>query len=408
MKNTIRSYLLLSIVYVCSLAVTCLGAEKLDFWNTPRKGANCFNVVPEERWFREAHQVGIEWVRLAYEKWAGKHRDFLMGNADRFSGIVPEDLETLKQVLAWAQAHSLKVVITPLGLPGNRWVQKNGNQRDLRLWHDKSYWQQAADFWGELAGSLKGHPAVVGYNLLNEPTPEMGSGLPEDSPPAAYGAWYGRVKGSARDLPAFYEMVIAAIRKADPETPVIVDSGWYARPAAFSFWPRLSAPNVLYSIHMYEPYAFTNRRNFQSPKPYRYPGPVPFADGVAEWNKARIEEYLSPFFGWAAERGIPANRLMVGEFGCYRRNPGCAAYLSDVLEVVNARRVHWAFYSFREDEWDGFDYEVGTKGLGERYWKARDAGRKPIVPRADNPLFQVLKKEFSPPSPTHDHPPLPR
>ena len=390
----LRSIVIVSL-FVLALGFNCLAGEKIEFWNTPRKGANFFNVVPEERWFKDAKSVGIEWVRLAYDKWVGKQRDFLLGDADKFSGIVQEDLKKLIRVLDWAHKNNLKVVIAPLGLPGNRWVQKNGDMHDLRLWNDKKFWKQSSDFWGELAKNLKGHPAVVGYNILNEPTPEMKSGLPEESPPGKYLEWNQRVKGSARDLPAFYETVISSIRENDPETPIIVDSGWYGRPAAFSFWPKLSDENSLYSIHMYEPYEFTNRKNFKAEKPLQYPGPIPFGDNVAVWNKERIDAYFSPFFQWAEGKGIPPNRLMAGEFGCYRRNPGCGEYLSDVIEVLNSKRVHWAFYSFREDEWDGFEYEVGTGGFSDRYWTDKDAGKNPEVPRSDNPLFQVLKKEFS-------------
>ena len=369
--------------------------EKMDFWATQRKGANCFNVTIDEAWFKDASRFGIEWVRLAYEKWPGKQRDFLMGNADHFSAIDQEDLRCLKQALDWAHSQNLKVVIAPLGLPGNRWVQKNGGQHDLRLWQDKVWWGQAVAFWRELAVALKDHPAVYGYNILNEPTPEMNAGLPEESSPERFREWYAKIKGTARDLPRFYETVIAAIREVDSHTPIIVDSGWYARPAAFSCWPRPADDKVLFSVHMYEPYEFTNHRNFKKPHPEVYPGPILFDGKKTEWNRKRLEEYFFPFFSWAASQGIPAHRLMVGEFGCYRRNPGCAAYLADVIAVLNSRAVHWAFYSFREDEWDGFDYEVGTGGLSEKYWREKDAGKNPAVPRSDNPLIRVLRQEFS-------------
>jgi hypothetical protein len=63
-------------------------AEKIAFWDTQRKGANCFNVEPSEEWFAAAHKLGVDWVRLAYAKWKGQRRDFLMGDADHFQGVV--------------------------------------------------------------------------------------------------------------------------------------------------------------------------------------------------------------------------------------------------------------------------------------------------------------------------------
>ncbi len=54
------------------LVLLLLGAlsaeEKMKFWDTQRKGANFFNSVPEEKWFKAASKLKIQWVRLAYGK----------------------------------------------------------------------------------------------------------------------------------------------------------------------------------------------------------------------------------------------------------------------------------------------------------------------------------------------------
>lgn len=366
----------------------------MEFWETPRKGANYFNVRPEEEWFKSARELGLEWVRLAYGKWKGEDRDFLMGNADRFEGIVPEDLAKLVRVLDWANRHGIKVVISPLGLPGGRWAQNNHDQRDLRLWSDKAYWVQAVQFWRELAMKLRDHGAVYAYNILNEPTPEMGTGIPEHGPPRRFQEWYADHRGTSHDLPAFYGEVIAAIRQVDPETPIMLDAGWYAQPAAFTYWPKMEDSRVLFSFHMYEPYEFTSAENFRKERNLGYPGRVAFAGQEIEWNREQIEAYLLPFFEWAKSHAIPRSRLVCGEFGCYRRNRGCGQYLADVISVLNEQGVHWAFYSFREDDWDGYDYEIGDGGLGWEFWKAKEEGRNPSPPRNDNPLFGVIKSEF--------------
>jgi hypothetical protein len=146
---------------------------------------------------------------------------------------------------------------------------------------------------------------------------------------------------------------------------------------------------------MYEPYDFTNHRNYRDKHNIRYPGKIPFAGKEIDWNRRQIEKYFSEFFAWAKGHEIPTNRLVCSEFGCYRRNRGCREYLTDVIATLNAHKVHWAFYSFREDEWDGYDYEVGTGGLGWEYWKAKEAGQNPELPRHDNALFSLIKQEFS-------------
>ncbi|MBN2316684.1 MAG: HEAT repeat domain-containing protein [Sedimentisphaerales bacterium] len=393
--QTVGKLLIVSLIVLLSSNVPAAN-DKLAFWDVQRKGANCFNVTPEEPWFKAAHELGIQWVRMTYDKWKGQQRDFLMGDAGNFTGIVQEDLAKLIQVLDWADKYNIKVVIAPLSLPGNRWVQNNDNRRDLRLWNNRKYWRQAADFWRDLAASLKDHPAVYAYNILNEPIPEMKTGIAEHGPASRYASWYPKYRGTAHDLPAFYKTVIDAIRQVDSETPIMLDAGWYAQPAAFVYWPKFDNEKVLYSFHMYEPYQFTNHKNFHEEHNYTYPGMIPYAGKDVHWSKQQIETYLSPFFEWANAQKIPSNRLVCGEFGCYRRNQGCKAYLTDVIAVLNSHGLHWAFYSFREDEWDGYDYEIGTGGLGAGYWQAKEAGQNPQVPRWDNPLFGVIKREFTP------------
>ena len=387
------SVLITSIIFIF-LSNVSLAEEKIDFWNEQRKGANYFNVLPEEQWFKDASELGIEWVRITYDKWEGEKRDFLMGDAGNYQGLIKEDLDKLIQVLNWSQKYGIKAVITPLGLPGNRWVQKNSGKKDLRLWNNKKYWQQSALFWQDLAKQLKDHPAVYAYNIINEPAPETDTGIAEHGNTSRFISWYQKYQGTSRDLPKFYRLVIKSIRESDLNTPIMLDSGWYAQPNAFIYWPKLRDDKILYSFHMYEPYDFTSRLNFSKKRNLKYPGKIPFAGQLVEWNASQIRKYLAPYFEWAKKNGIALNRLVAGEFGCYRRNKGCEKYLQDVISILNEEKAHWAFYAFREDEWDGYDYELGTGGLGWDYWKLKEAGKNPQPPRRSNSLFSVIEREF--------------
>ncbi|MEQ9607110.1 MAG: cellulase family glycosylhydrolase [Kiloniellaceae bacterium] len=375
-------------------------AGDIAFWNQPRSGTNAFNQTQTEAWFEAAERLGISWVRLAFDKWPGQQRDFLMGNADHYEGLVEADLARLTEALDWAQAHHLKVVIAPLSLPGQRWSQNNDGRYDGRLWRDRGYWEPAKAYWRDLARALAHHPAIAAYNIINEPAPERGTGLAEHTSPgdiARLGPWYAAHRGSAADLPAFYAEVIAAIRDVDSETPIMVDAGWYAQPGAFTYWPGpLPDDKVLYAFHMYEPYDFTSGSNFRKKKGLRYPGEVPFGDASVMWDKAQSARHLAPFFEWAERQGIPPTRLVAGEFGCMRRNSGCQNYLSDLLDLFGSRGIHWAFYAFREDAWDGYDYELGSGGLPWAYWQAIERGEKPVPPRSNTPLFEVIRQRLYP------------
>ena len=94
------------------------------------------------------------------------------------------------------------------------------------------------------------------------------------------------------------------------------------------------------------------------------------------------------------DENIPINRIVAGEFGCMRKNKGARQYLQDIIDFLNQNNFHWAFYSFREDAWDGYDYELSTQNLGWEYWQAVERGEDPKLPRNDNELFNVLKNQF--------------
>ncbi|MDR7222115.1 cellulase family glycosylhydrolase [Aminobacter aminovorans] len=389
-----------SLIFALALAAAIPHAQAADligFWDKPQHGGNSFNrLPPDQAYFDALRGYGATWVRLSYDKWKPEKRDFLIGTADKYEGLVASDVKTLKDVLDRADKAGLKVVIAPLSLPGMRWAQNNDKKFDGRLWADKEYWTQAAAFWRDLAKELKDHPAVAAYNIVNEPAPEKEGGLAEHANVAEMRAWYTRNAGSSRDLKAFYETVIAAIREVDPTTPVMADAGWYGAADAFSYWPAgLADQRVLYSFHMYEPYAATSAPNMKRDKPYAYPGKVPYGEGEEKWDAERVRAYLDQPVDWADSRGIARNRVVAGEFGCMRRLPFCKQYLEDVLANLDEDQLHWAFYSFREDAWDGMDYELGAGKVNWKYWEVQEKNEPDPVKRKSTSEFEPISKRLA-------------
>ncbi|HMI18423.1 MAG TPA: cellulase family glycosylhydrolase [Sphingomonas sp.] len=373
------------------MAVPACAADLIAFWNVPEHGGNSFNgKPPSEAYFRALRGYGATWVRLTPSKWKGEGRDFLIGDADHYAGIPPQDLKLLVAALDRAQAAGLKVVVTPLSLPGARWSQQNGNKTDGRLWRDKDYWAQSAAFWRDLAQALKDHPAVAGYNIVNEPIPEKDNGLKEHSDLAEARAWYRAHQGSAADLRAFYATVILAIRAVDPKTPIMLDMGWYAAADAFT-WDKLPDDRLLYAFHMYEPYDLTSLPNIRRTPPLPFPGKTAYGD---YWDTTRLDVYLQQPVDWARAQGVPANRIVAAEFGCGRRLPMCPIYLEDVLAALDRNHLHWAFYGFREDEWDAMDYELGAGPPPPRYWDQIKTDGD-AVKRGPNPVFDPISRRLA-------------
>jgi len=394
-------------VFAIALGLTgsrAAAKPKVTFWDSPRCGANFFNQVELKERLVAARRAGVEFVRLAPNKWLNgrpesRRGDFLLGRPEAFASLDTNDLALLIHVLDDAHAADLKVVLTMLSLPGSRWSQHNGGVQEFTLWQDFGRQEQAIDCWRQLAGALKHHPAVVGYNLLNEPCPERAT-RPRlaDWFTGDYEAWQAKVCDTPADLSRFYAKAVRAIREVDSETPVILDSGFYATPWAFKVLQPVSDANTLYSFHLYEPFAFTSRQNKGR---FVYPGKIPTGESdeppTEEWNRARMTSFLKPVLDCQTRWRIPAKRILVGEVGVCRLNEGAAQYLDDALTVFSEQGWHWAFYSFREDNWDLMDYELGTTKPTAAYWQAIKAGRMPgdDVYRG-SPIFDAIKRRLRP------------
>lgn len=393
------------VVFALALGGLPAAAEpKIAFWDSPRHGANLFNYVELKERLVAARRAGVEFVRLAPNKWLNgrpesRRGDFLLGRPEAFTSLDANDLALLIRVLDDAQAADLKVVLTLLSLPGSRWSQHNGGVQEFTLWQDLGRQEQAIECWRQIARALRDHPAVVGYNLLNEPCPERAT-RPRlaDWYTGDYEAWQAKVRDTPADLSRFYAKAVRAIREVDPETPIVLDSGFYAAPWAFTVLQPVSDANTLYSFHFYEPSAFISRLNKGR---YVYPGKIPTGESdqpsMEDWNRTRMASFLKPVLDWQARWNIPARRILVGEVGVCRVNEGAARYLDDALTVFSEQGWHWAFYSFREDNWDLMDCELGTTKPPAAYQQAIEAGRMPgdDVYRG-SPIFDVIQRRLRP------------
>ena len=284
----------------------------------------------------------------------------------------------LLKVLDICAEEKMPVVLTMLSLPGSRWKQNNKDKDDLRIWINSEFQKQTIQFWQDLAQQLKDHPAIVGYNILNEPHLEKirGSSSKTDQ---FNSQWVQET------LFQFYHNVITTIRLVDKETPVILGSSLHADPQTFKILKPQPFDNIIYSFHMYEPYTYTTLKLNKGK--LTYPGQI---DGKF-WDKKELHKYMKQVILFQKEHHIPIDRILVGEFGGNRKSKGLIQYFQDLINIFNENKWHFSFYGFHEDNWDGMDYEFGDKNLPESYWKALDKGEKPELKRDGNaPTFKVL------------------
>lgn len=392
---------------ICTSALqaqqSAMPGTQAEFWNQQRKGANMFNahpVTPTD--FEAAAEYGIAFIRLSPNKYTNgrpkkEKGNFLLGPKEKPVTVpVAADLKLLIAQLDAAEKAHEKVIVTLLSLPYSRWSQHNKGIEERAMWNDFKKQDSAIVFLQNLALAIKDHPAVVGLNLRNEPSPER-TGIPlKDWYTGDYVGWEKEIRDTPQDLNQFYAKAVAAIRKVAPELLLVLDSGFHAQPHAFKILkPILNDPAILYSFHLYSPWPFP----YSDAGKYRYPGLFETGEekGAAAiyWDKNTIETFLKPVRDWQKQYGIPDNRILVGEFGVNRHGAGAEVYLKDLITVFNAYHWHWAFYSFREDEWDIMDYELGAGRTPASYWENQKSGKPQDYSKTvSNPLFDVIRADL--------------
>lgn len=379
----------------CTLAPSLPARPAMDFWRTQRRGANGVTSKVRPEWFRAAGEAGLEFIRWSCAELPPAERDFLFGNCDNFQRIPEADLAKLRHVLDLSEENGLKIILVPFSLPGCRWVQKNGDKQDERLWRDERFHDQAFAFWQQLAAAVKDHPAVAGYNPLNEPHPERAFGFNDVHDPQ-FPAWFEQARDTPADLNRFNRRMVAAIRKVDAETPILLDGWFYAAPEAFAYLEPVDDERTIYALHNLGPWNFTTYRiNRQR---FAYPERMPNGrEDTQPWTRANLEEIVRPVERFAEKYGIPAHRIMASEFWCDRRVAGAAAYIADEIAIYNERLWHWAFYAYRGDgDWGGLDYELGTAKLGWNFWQAVEKGEDAdhLKNRHRNPVWNAISRHL--------------
>lgn len=233
----------------------------------------------------------------------------------------------MSQLMPLCRELGIKVVLDLHTLPGGRLDGKD----EFRIFNDK-YWQDAfRDIWKELALRFRDEPAIWAYDIANEPIE-------------------GTVTQGLLDWPQLAEATIKDIRQIDTAHAIIVEGRFGGQLLGLLGMKPVDDPKVVYSLHMYEPGAFTHQGVGSRPVGVSYPSVI---DGVV-WDKRMLETAFITVKDWQRKYNV---HLYIGEFSAIRWAPGTSAYdyLRDCIEIFEEAGWDWTYHAFRE--WHGWSVE---------------------------------------------------
>jgi endoglycosylceramidase len=216
-----------------------------------------------------------------------------------------------------------------------------------------------ADMWAAVATRFKDHPAVLAYDIMNEPHPgsdfdaleALGVESPDGPSPL-----FDRTK-----LQPFYQRVINRIREVDADTWIGFESRYGAPGNGMASYftklddPRQGSPRLFYAPHLYS-VAMENDQAYD-----------PESDKtITKWENHRASEI--------AIMDVP---LVAGEWGFHNEWPNADLFMSETLDMYDRLQAGWAYWSWDPGGWSWLnpdETEKDTTNLIVRTYPQRIAG----------------------------------
>ena len=290
--------------------------------------------------------------------------------------VSPTNLEYLDNVIDWAQAAGMYVVIHFRSGPGRSEAAIHAADNALyTIWSEQAAHDAWVEMWRFTAERYRDSPVVVGYNLMVEPHPNT---LIDPDEELDLPEVQAQAEGTLLDWNALAADITTAIRQVDAETPIIVSSINWAAAEWFSVLQPTGDARTIYSLHAYDPDVYTHQDDGEIA--IQYPDEV---DGYGEtitFDRDWLDENYRPAREFAARNNAP---IYVGESGIMRWVPDGAVFLTDLTDLFEQYGWNHAYYTWRADsyDWDGFNLEMGVDSQNH-------------TPNPNNPLLALFRERW--------------
>lgn len=264
-------------------------------------------------------------------------------------------LTYMDNLVTWAENADIYVVLNFRSGPGrNEEAIHLLDGAIFEIWQNRQAQEAWIEMWRFTAERYKDSPAVIGYNLLTEPHPNVLVDPDGEIDPKEV---YQDIEGTLMDWNLLAAEITSAIREVDSETPIVIDSLNWADAGWFSVLEPTGDSKTIYSPHIYDPDIYTMQE--ADLIEISYPDVVYYEGERIEFNRSWLANILDPVEEFSREHDVP---IFVGEFGALRWISESDKYQSDLMELFENYGWSYAYYVWRGDEqyFDGFNMELGT------------------------------------------------
>lgn len=212
--------------------------------------------------------------------------------------------------------------------------ERRYDQTSARFWASANDKAEVLKLVGELASHLSSRKTeLAAYDIISEPVMVV---LGKAAVPPGWDS--------------FQSEIVRTIRQYDRGRWIVVKPGPWGGPGGYADFQPLPFDRLVYSVHMYEPHAFTHQGIYEWSMGAAYPGVVQ----GRYWDKAALASVLSPVAAFQHRYHVP---VWVGEFSALRWAPGGEQYLKDLTKVFDDSGWGWCYFNF--GFWHGWnpDYD---------------------------------------------------
>ncbi len=229
-------------------------------------------------------RIGCNHVRLPFH--------YKMFTNDLYMGKRNSGFEYFDRVIAWCRQEGMYVLLDMHCAPGG---QTGDNIDDSSgypwLYFSKTAQDQLSEIWMRIAERYKNEPAVLGYDLLNEPF-------------AHY--FKDEVKDYNHRLFLVYKRAVADIRKVDKKHAIFLNGSLWA--GDFGVFEEILDPNIVYEFHKY----------------------------WFDINQEAIQQYVD----FRDKHNVP---VYIGETG-----ENTDEWVKEFTVLLNKNKINWAYWPYKK------------------------------------------------------------